>query len=68
MNSMIGTPPKDGSFVALFNDGSGATLFTFLDDGIYDADGNMYDLEYIQTDYSHWFSIPDNFELWFQRG
>lgn len=68
MNSMIFTPPKDGSFVALFSDMSGATLFTFVDGVIYDADGNKCDLEYIQTDYSHWFSIPDNFELWFQRG
>jgi hypothetical protein len=59
--------PIEGHFVAIFNDGSGAGLFTALDDGeIVDAEGDYVDKFYLIDNYTLWSYLPLNYKLWYQ--
>ena len=43
MSWLFGEPPERGRFVALYDDGSGAALFVWGDDGhLFDAEGDGF--------------------------
>ena len=70
LNCMKTTPPKEGKFCALFNDGSGARLFNIVGEEIIEADGEAMHisvaLDYLQDRFSHWYSLPDSFKLFYE--
>ena len=61
-------------FVAIFNDGSGASFFKKLADGTFtacDADDDEIDEPFdnldVFDDYSHFAYLPDGYLLWAER-
>jgi len=62
-----GLPSESGHFVAIFNDGSGAGLFTVLDGGeIIDAQGDSVDGFYLVDTFALWTYLPPTSRLWYQ--
>lgn len=66
-----GTPRPGKRIVALYNDGSGATLFAVVDDGeggalLFDSDGEQYSIEYLTEgeSYGGWAYLTDDTKLW----
>lgn len=69
------TSNPTGKFVALFSDGSGASLFWRLDDDadglpVYcDTDGDIIsepETYFIDAGYNNWIDLPDDFKFWFE--
>jgi len=71
LRSIADDPPR-GKFVALFDDGSGASLFRFSGDTLYTEEGGIYAPEdgethadvLIDFGYSHWLPLPDDYKVW----
>lgn len=71
LRSIADDPPR-GKFVALFEDGSGASLFRFSGDTLYTEEGGIYAPEdgethadvLIDFGYSHWLPLPDDYKVW----
>ena len=76
MSWIFGEPPTRGSrFVALYDDGSGASLFVWGDDGhLFDADGDDHgvmdgeDLKDWLYESGHWYwtALPQGYALGFE--
>lgn len=74
MSWLFGEPPERGRFVALYDDGSGAALFLWGDDGyLLDADGddhgvmNGEELEDFLYESGHWCwsALPEGYAVGF---
>jgi len=68
LNCMTTNPPKEGKFVALYNDGSGASLFVCVYDdrnelSYFDCEGEKY-YEECMGNYSSWIPLPDTYNFW----
>lgn len=66
------THPSSGrKIVALFNDGSGATLFWVHDDGVIDCEGldmwGGWESGTLSDRYSMWAYLPDTFEFFCEQ-
>lgn len=63
--------PSDGEkFIALYNDGSGASLFQMKEnEKIIDTDGVEYsDYEVLpEAGYWYWLPIPDDYKFWYEK-
>lgn len=57
-------PASGKRIVALYNDGSGSTLFLVHDHGVIDSDGDEYS-GLSADNYELWAYLPDTFELHF---
>jgi len=62
-HSMSKTPDIGRKFVALYNDGSGNTMFFRTDNSYLDADGDEYE-EFNDGSYCFWAYLPDHYEFW----
>lgn len=74
MSWLFGEPPERGRFVALYDDGSGAALFVWDDDGhLFDAEGDDHgvmdgeDLEDWLYESGHWCwtDLPEGYAVGF---
>lgn len=74
VNSFYTEKPQ-GKFVALFADGSGASLFMAVDshDGLpayVDHEGDLVpepETYFVDAGYDLWFPLPDDFKMWFEQ-
>jgi hypothetical protein len=57
-------PESGRRIVALFSDGSGATLFWVHDHGLMDQDGE--DREILGKNYERWAYLPDDYRTWIE--
>lgn len=57
-------PESGRRIVALFDDGSGATLFWVHDHGLMDQDGE--EGETLSKDYERWAYLPDDYRTWIE--
>ncbi len=63
---LIIVEPPTGKFVALYNDGSGATIYQRLENGdLIDSEGELYTDENLDS-YLYWIPLPDDFKLWWE--
>ena len=74
MSWLFGEPPERGRFVALYDDGSGASLFVWGDDGhLFDAEGDDHgvmdgeDLKDWLYESGHWYwtALPEGYAVGF---
>lgn len=68
-------PPENQNFIAIYGDGSGASLFCWCDNGkIVDGEGDIaFEAEGLQdalqdAGFCSWIPLPDNFEFFFMQG
>lgn len=68
-------PPYKQNFIAIYGDGSGASLYCWLDnDEIADAEGDVaFEADGLQdalqdAGFCFWMPLPDDFEFWFMQG
>ncbi len=60
-------PPIVVRIIALYNDGSGAVLFTVAGENeMMDDEGDTIDVD-IADDFSHWALAPDGYTFFFER-
>jgi len=59
-------PPKGSKFVVLYNDGSGADIFTRTDDGEYIGCSGEACTEENMDDFLYWALVPENYEFWYE--
>ena len=65
-------PPHNQNFIAIYGDGSGASLYCWLDnDNIADAEGEIaFEVDGLQdalcdAGFCFWMPLPDNFNFFF---
>ena len=62
MNLMYDKEPTNCRFVAVYSDGSGASMFLAKDGYIYDTDLVLQD-KAVLDDYMYWVAMPDDFRF-----
>jgi hypothetical protein len=71
LNNLTTNSPT-GKFVALYADGSGATIYHMVDGELKDAEGGIFCLEHeavgdlMEVGYFHWMPLPDDYKLWYE--
>ena len=60
-------PPIGVRIIALYNDGSGAVLFTVAGENeMMDDEGDIIDVD-LAEDFSHWALAPEGYTFFFER-